>query len=99
MAKKETYLTGEGPAKPEGELDHLRLGRRVVAAERLHSLRGLAGVGETRALVGAAEADAVHGGISNESAVGSAGLDRKVGDTANVAVPDDAPVYTIAAVE
>lgn len=156
MAQKETYLTREGLAKLESELDHLRSVRRVEAAERLHSLKeltgtednadyedarmdqafvegrileletiltnpviiderhaegGVVGIGarvtvrdesgeeETYTLVGAAEADAIHGRISNESPVGSAILGRKVGDTINVAVPDGTLVYTIVAVE
>ena len=46
MAQKETYLTHEGLAKLEGELDHLRNVRRIEITERLHSAKELTGTEE-----------------------------------------------------
>jgi len=39
-------------------------------------------------IVGSAEADPTHNRISNESPVGNALIDKKVGDEVNVSVPD-----------
>ena len=46
MAQKETYLTHEGLAKLEGELDHLRNVRRIEITERLHTAKELTGTEE-----------------------------------------------------
>ena len=156
MAQKETYLTHEGLAKLENELDHLRNVRRIEITEQLHSAKELTGTEEnadyedtkteqafvegrilelesilknpviidehhaedgrisigtrfrvrdeggeedTYTLVGTAEADAVHGRISNESPVGGTVIGHTVGDTVDVPVPSGTITYTIVSVE
>ena len=46
MAQKEMYLTHEGLARLESELDHLRNVRRIEVTERLHSAKELTGTEE-----------------------------------------------------
>ena len=50
-------------------------------------------------IVGAQEADPVHGRISNESPLGQAFLGRKKGDVVNVQVPAGMQEYVIVSVE
>ena len=46
MAQKEMYLTHEGLARLESELDHLRNVRRIEITERLHNAKELTGTEE-----------------------------------------------------
>ena len=46
-------------------------------------------------MVGSVEADPLSGKISNESPLGLALLDKKVGDTANITTPKGEIVYKI----
>lgn len=50
-------------------------------------------------IVGAAEVDAAHGFVSNESPVGRALLGRKIGDTIEVQVPAGTVRYKILAIQ
>jgi len=50
---------------------------------------------ETYVLVGSADADPLHGKISNESPLGQALLDKKVGDVIEVKAPSGIVKYTI----
>ena len=63
------------------------------------TVRDAGGEEDTYTLVGTAEADAVHGRISNESPVGGAVIGHGVGDTVDVAVPNGTIAYTIVSVE
>ena len=47
MAQKETYLTRDGLARLESELNHLRTVRRIEVTERLHNAKELTGTEES----------------------------------------------------
>jgi transcription elongation factor GreA len=66
--------------KPDGKKDKVRIGSTVVVQEDGKKP-------EIFKIVGAAEADPQEGLISNESPVGRALLDHKVGDVVEVEVP------------
>lgn len=63
------------------------------------TVRTSAGRSRRYVLVGSAEARPLDGRISNESPVGRALLDRKVGDVVEVTTPAGAQTLTITAVE
>jgi transcription elongation factor GreA len=66
--------------RPNGH-EAVALGSRVTVAEN-------GGPNEIFEIVGSAEADPIHGLISNESPLGKGLLGRKVGDVANIRTPD-----------
>jgi transcription elongation factor GreA len=68
--------------------DTVTFGSRVTVIER-------EGVEEVFQIVGSAEADAREGRISNESPIGQALLDHRVGDEVTVQVPDGLLYLTI----
>ena len=149
---KPTFLTPEGHAKLEAELEYLRTVRRAEIAEAIHAAkeegdilensaydqakedqafvegrimtlgqmlknavlidnaRGADSVGlgsmvtvlelgsnqeETFWIVGSAEADPLHGKISNESPVGRALLGKREGDEVQVRIPDGVRVLKV----
>jgi transcription elongation factor GreA len=59
------------------------------------TIRGDDGEEETWRLVGPEEADTREGTISTDSPVGSALMDRKVGDAATVSTPAGAIIFTV----
>jgi len=71
----------------------IRLGCYVTIQEESYSET------ETYHVVGSAEADPVHGKISNESPLGKALLGKKVGDRATVQAPDGNIVFEIVTIE
>lgn len=143
MQRKPIYLTAEGLAKLEAELNYLRTVRRAEIASQIHQAKELAdtvdnaeyddaknmqafvegriltlerltknaviippehatdsvrvgttvtlispeGEEEQYTIVGSYEADPLKGRISNESPVGKALLDKKVGDEVQVQAP------------
>lgn len=72
--------------------DVVSLGTRVTVAEE-------GGEPETYRIVGRAEADPSEGRISNESPLGKALLDHRVGDRLHVDAPDGATLFRVIAIE
>lgn len=152
MLRKPVYLTHEGYAKLEAELNHLKTVRRVEVANQIHQAKELAdtvdnaeydeaknqqafvegriltlekllrnavlissetstegivrlgnkvgvlnqdGEEEHFTIVGSIEADPRNGKISNESPVGKALLERKVGEEIQVKVPTGMLRFTV----
>ncbi len=152
MAEKPIFLTPEGRAKLEAELENLRTVRRAEVAERIHSAKeegdimensaydeakneqafvegrimtieqmlknaviidesrasDMVGIGsyvtvvergdddeEVYQIVGSAEADPSRGRISNESPVGRALLNKRVGEDVTVKIPDGVRHLTV----
>ena len=155
MPQKGSYLTKEGLAKLEAELEHLRSVKRVGVADRIQKAKELGGtvdnaeyddskneqafvegriltleriidnailIGdeathsdkvnlgahvtvlnqnkaeEEYTIVGSAEADPGQGRISNESPVGKALLNKKVGEEVNVDTPAGTVTFTISSI-
>ena len=155
MPQKGSYLTKEGRAKLEAELEHLRSVKRVGVADRIQKAKELGGtvdnaeyddskneqafvegriltleriidgailIGdeathsdkvnlgahvtvlnqnkaeEEYTIVGSAEADPGQGRISNESPVGKALLNKKVGEEVNVNTPAGTVTLTISSI-
>ena len=155
MPQKGSYLTKEGRAKLEAELEHLRSVKRVGVADRIQKAKELGGtvdnaeyddskneqafvegriltleriidgailIGdeashsdkvnlgahvtvlnqnkaeEEYTIVGSAEADPGQGRISNESPVGKALLNKKVGEEVNVDTPAGTVTLTISSI-
>ena len=155
MPQKGSYLTKEGRAKLEAELEHLRSVKRVGVADRIQKAKELGGtvdnaeyddskneqafvegriltleriidsailIGdeathsdkvnlgahvivlnqykaeEEYTIVGSAEADPGQGRISNESPVGKALLNKKVGEEVNVTTPAGTVTLTISSI-
>ena len=155
MPQKGSYLTKEGLAKLEAELEHLRSVKRVGVADRIQKAKELGGtvdnaeyddskneqafvegriltleriidnailIGdeathsdkvnlgahvtvlnqnkaeEEYTIVGSAEADPGQGRISNESPVGKALLNKKVGEEVNVVTPAGTVTLTISGI-
>ena len=155
MPQKGSYLTKEGRAKLEAELEHLRSVKRVGVADRIQKAKELGGtvdnaeyddskneqafvegriltleriidsailIGdeathsdkvnlgahvtvlnqnkaeEEYTIVGSAEADPGQGRISNESPVGKALLNKKVGEDVNVDTPAGTVTLTISSI-
>ena len=155
MRQKGSYLTKEGRAKLEAELEHLRSVKRVGVADRIQKAKELGGtvdnaeyddskneqafvegriltleriidsailIGdeathsdkvnlgahvtvlnqnkaeEEYTIVGSAEADPGQGRISNESPVGKALLNKKVGEDVNVDTPAGTVTLTISSI-
>ncbi len=155
MPQKGSYLTKEGRAKLEAELEHLRSVKRVGVADRIQKAKELGGtvdnaeyddskneqafvegriltleriiddailIGdeathsdkvnlgahvtvlnqnkaeEEYTIVGSAEADPGEGRISNESPVGKALLNKKVGEEVNVNTPAGTVTLTISSI-
>ena len=155
MPQKGSYLTKEGLAKLEAELERLRSVKRVGVADRIQKAKELGGtvdnaeyddskneqafvegriltleriidsailIGdeathsdkvnlgahvtvlnqskaeEEYTIVGSAEADPGQGRISNESPVGKALLNKKVGEEVNVDTPAGTVTFTISSI-
>jgi transcription elongation factor GreA len=155
VPQKGSYLTKEGRAKLEAELEHLRSVKRVGVADRIQKAKELGGtvdnaeyddskneqafvegriltleriidgailIGdeathsdkvnlgahvtvlnqnkaeEEYTIVGSAEADPGEGRISNESPVGKALLNKKVGEEVNVNTPAGTVTLTISSI-
>ncbi len=106
MASKSVLLTYEGIKKLEAELEHLKTTRRNVDAEddaveivkpgykvRLYDHTFEEEVDYL--IVGSTEADPMNGKISNESPVGMALLNHKVGDVVEVETAEGVDKYEI----
>ena len=75
-----------------GPSETVRLGSRVIVVERGYPV-------EQFRIVGSAEADPGKGLISNESPLGKALLNRRVGDEVAVQTPDGTTYFSIQAIE
>ncbi len=73
--------------------DHVSLGSRVTVVEQGQAVE------EVFRIVGAAEADPIKGNVSNESPIGQALLDHKVGDIVGVKAPSGEIHFEIKAIE
>ena len=98
MVQKQRFLTPGGRDELQAELDHLKSARRPDVSARIHA-KGTVQFGslvtvitekgkrQKYQLVGSAEAKPLEGKISNESPVGQALLEHKVGDVVEVTTP------------
>ena len=77
----------------QGPKDHVGFGSRVTVIEAGEDQP------ETFVVVGAAESDPGNGRISNESPIGKALMDRKVGERVVVQVPSGEILFTIKAID
>lgn len=74
--------------KKNGQSDVVNLGTKIVAKDD-------AGQQKEFEIVGINEADPMSGKISNESPIGKAFMDKKVGDKVEIEVPKGKLIYTI----
>jgi transcription elongation factor GreA len=80
-------------AEGQGPKDQVGLGSRVTVTEEGEDYP------ETFIIIGPAEADPANGRISNESPMGQALMDRKVGDRVMVKAPGGEIAFIIKAIE
>ncbi len=80
-------------------IEDQRSDRGVVNVGNKVTIREDGGESESYTIVGPAEANPRTGRISNESPLGKALLDRKLGDTVKVNAPDGVLVFQIVAIE
>ncbi len=89
------------------EIEHILSNAQI---QGMHTATGYVSIGSTLTanvsgktrqftIVGAQEADPIHGKISNESPLGQAFMGKKAGDTVQVTVPAGVQVYEITEVK
>lgn len=91
-----------------GEIEHILKNVEVIAApkngNKVHlgskvTLKGVNGVTKQFQVVGTVEADPLEGKISDESPIGKALLNKKVGDDVEIVTPAETLSYTVASIE
>lgn len=91
-----------------GEIEHILKNVEVIAApkngSKVHlgskvTLKGANGVTKQFQVVGTVEADPLEGKISDESPIGKALLNKKVGDDVEIVTPAETLSYTVASIE
>lgn len=87
IAELEDVLRSVVVIQKSTQTDHVTIGSTI----RISSENGE----ETYTIVGSEEADPLNGKISNESPLGSAFLEKKVGETVEVRTPGGSTAYTI----